>query len=365
MAPITSRVDVLHAPELATIGDRGVLAYEIVVSNPGPAPLRLRALRYRAGQFGEQSLQGEQLFERTKLVYEGDAASVPDMLAWRKGQKLAMRDGEIPARRSAAIFVWLSAPRDARLPPVITNDVVVETSEGMSTVKVEAVPRAPAPLVLAPFVRGDRWVFMNGFEDADGHVRTLIPAHDRLWGAQRFAADFTRVGLDGRFFPEGADERDKAASYAYGVDVLAVADATVADVRDGIPENDGQDRAVPITLQSVTGNAVFLDLGQKRFAFYAHLKPGSVLVKKGERVNVGQPIGKLGHSGNSTAPHIHFHVCSAPTGLECNGIPYVFDRFEEATLRVEGSDDAPIFRATSAYRVVERALPGAGTLVKF
>lgn len=122
---------------------------------------------------------------------------------------------------------------------------------------------------------------------------------------------------------------------------------------------------MPITLDTVTGNSVFLDLGRSRYAFYAHLKPGSILMKKGDRVHVGPPIGKLGHSGNSTSPHIHFHVCSAPTGLECNGIPYVFDRFEEATLRVEGREGAQTFHTASAYRPLESTLPAPGTMLKF
>jgi hypothetical protein len=56
---------------------------------------------------------------------------------------------------------------------------------------------APPPLVLSPLARGDGWIFMNGLEDADGHVRTLIPTHAEVGAAQRFAADSIRVGPEG------------------------------------------------------------------------------------------------------------------------------------------------------------------------
>jgi len=55
------------------------------------------------------------------------------------------------------------------------------------------------------------------------------------------------------------------------------------------------------------------------------LKPGSVLVKPGQAAKSGQPIGRLGSSGNSTAPHLHFQVCDSPRVLlDCAGIPISF-----------------------------------------
>lgn len=53
---------------------------------------------------------------------------------------------------------------------------------------------------------------------------------------------------------------------------------------------------------------VSLDLGHGLRAFYAHLQPGSVRVKTGELVKRGQVLGRLGNSGNSAGPHLHFHV---------------------------------------------------------
>jgi murein DD-endopeptidase MepM/ murein hydrolase activator NlpD len=103
-----------------------------------------------------------------------------------------------------------------------------------------------------------------------------------------------------------------------------VADATVAAIKDGIPENvpGPTSRAVPITSETIDGNYVVLDLGEGRFAFYAHLQPGSLRVKAGDRVTTGQVLGLVGNSGNSTEPHLHFHVSNGVSPLGSEGLPY-------------------------------------------
>ena len=67
---------------------------------------------------------------------------------------------------------------------------------------------------------------------------------------------------------------------------------------------------------------VVLDLGGGRFAFYAHLQPGSLRVKAGDRVKAGQVLGLVGNSGNSTEPHLHFHISNGISPLGSEGLPY-------------------------------------------
>ena len=71
-------------------------------------------------------------------------------------------------------------------------------------------------------------------------------------------------------------------------------------------------------------------LGNGFFAFYGHLQKGSVTVNRGERVKRGQVLGRLGNSGNSSAPHLHFHIMNGPSVLGSDGLPYVIDRFRLA-----------------------------------
>src|SRR5205823_3540550 len=77
-----------------------------------------------------------------------------------------------------------------------------------------------------------------------------------------------------------------------------------------------------------TGNTVILDLGGNRFAGYAHLQPGSLMVKVGQRVRRGQRLARLGNSGVSSEPHLHFQICDRPSILGCEGLPYLLDAFE-------------------------------------
>jgi murein DD-endopeptidase MepM/ murein hydrolase activator NlpD len=358
--------EVMTAPEPATIAGRRVLAYEIVIANPTSRPIALVSVTYRAGAFGETTLQGKALRDRTQLLFEGDASSGEDLRTLFKGQELEAVDGKIPAGRSGAVFLWLTAPTGAEAPARIDNELVIQTAEGSEHLHMEARPVTRAPLVLGAPVRGDRWITANGFGEAEGHVRTLIPAGGRQWLSQRFAADFERVDADGHLLRTGAAKTDSTAYADYGADIVAVADARVARVIDGLPENRGEQRAIPITAETVTGNAVFLDLGDSRYAFYAHVQPGSIRVKEGDHVVRGQVLARLGHSGNSTRPHLHFHVCSRPSGLACDGLPYVLDRFTTAPLALPTKVDVgDTIQATAASRVVERELPAPGSMLTF
>jgi murein DD-endopeptidase MepM/ murein hydrolase activator NlpD len=70
-----------------------------------------------------------------------------------------------------------------------------------------------------------------------------------------------------------------------------------------------------------------LDLGNHRYAIYAHLQPGKLRVHLGEKVVAGQILGYLGNSGNSDEPHLHFQLMDANSPLGAEGIPYHYTSF--------------------------------------
>lgn len=109
-----------------------------------------------------------------------------------------------------------------------------------------------------------------------------------------------------------------------------MSDAVVSSAKDGIPENVplSPTRAVPITRETAGGNYVILALGDGQFALDAHLQPGSLQVKPGDRVRRGQVLGLLGNSGNTDAPHLHFHLSDENSWFGAEGLPFVFDSFE-------------------------------------
>jgi murein DD-endopeptidase MepM/ murein hydrolase activator NlpD len=80
-------------------------------------------------------------------------------------------------------------------------------------------------------------------------------------------------------------------------------------------------------LRQVAGNYLILE-GANCFAFLAHLKNRSITVKKGDSVVAGQLLGEVGHSGNSTAPHLHFHLMDGPDPRSASGLPCSFDNYE-------------------------------------
>ena len=156
-------------------------------------------------------------------------------------------------------------------------------------------------------------------------------------------------------------------SYAlYGAGVHAVAAGTIVAVRTDLPDNTAGTEPPFGSWDDVAGNRVVQDLGDGRYALYAHLQPGSVAVAAGDRVQAGQPLGRVGNTGLSGGPHLHFQVMDGPGGpsaLDADGLPYVFDRFE-----LEGNLPDPFAPVlTPAAPPLERTdqLPLSGDVVGF
>jgi murein DD-endopeptidase MepM/ murein hydrolase activator NlpD len=234
----------------------------------------------------------------------------------------------------AVVYLWLTVDRPSDAPTSVRHRFTVKIGDYPEELTMDTVPLAVSkatPAITSP-LRGDHWLAGNGPSNTSGHRRALVPIDGRAAIAQRFAIDWVKLGNEGQTFH--GDKLDNKNYFAYGVDALAVADGVVTEVKDGIPENiPGENsRAVPITLETVGGNHVIVDIGGGNFAFYAHLQPGSLRVKLGDKVRPGQVIGLVGNSGNSTEPHLHFHISNGSSPLGSEGLPYVLSSFD-----VEGS----------------------------
>jgi Peptidase family M23 len=189
-------------------------------------------------------------------------------------------------------------------------------------------PRIP---VVGPPLTGQGWVASNGCCEANGvHRSAGLPINGQLYFAQRYAIDWVRLDAEGRL--AHGDLSDVHSYTAYGADVVAVADgvivATRNDLEDQVPTNFPDPKT--ITPQTLLGNHIIQDLGDGFFAFYAHLQPGSVVVAPGARVRRGQVLAKVGNTGNTDAPHLHFHITAGPSAVGSNGLPYVIDQFRLA-----------------------------------
>jgi Peptidase family M23 len=79
---------------------------------------------------------------------------------------------------------------------------------------------------------------------------------------------------------------------------------------------------------ALLGNHVVVDMGDGVYAVLAHLRHGSVMVKKGQLVLAGQPLAECGNSGNSSEPHIHFQLMDKPGAAFAAGLPFGFAGYE-------------------------------------
>jgi hypothetical protein len=181
------------------------------------------------------------------------------------------------------------------------------------------------PIEISPPLRGPNWVDGNGCCDTSAHRSALNPISGRLWAAERFAIDFVQLDADRRMV-DGPIDRLESYRY-FGADIHAVADGTVVGVLDGLPEQIPGRSPSGLPLDQYAGNHVVEDLGDGNYALYAHIQTGTVRVKPGDRITTGQVVGSVGNTGNSSAPHLHFHVMSTPDPLRSDGLPFVFNDF--------------------------------------
>jgi murein DD-endopeptidase len=81
------------------------------------------------------------------------------------------------------------------------------------------------------------------------------------------------------------------------------------------------------TTRTTLGNNVELKLPGGRYVLYAHLKTGSIRVRRGEPVRRGQMLARVGNSGQTGGSHLHFQVNDRPNPVASNGLPFVLARF--------------------------------------
>jgi len=186
-------------------------------------------------------------------------------------------------------------------------------------------------VVIGAPLAGAGWVAGNGCCNPEIiHRGSVLSVNGALYDAQRFAIDWMRVDEQGR--PVHGDLADVHNYSCYGAEVLAVADGKVVGIRNDLDDQKPGKLPDPdtVSIDTVNGNHVVLDIGGGYFAFYAHLQKNSVTVRVGDQVKKGTVLGKLGNSGNTSGPHLHFHIMTGPSVLGSNGVPYVIDTFNLA-----------------------------------
>jgi hypothetical protein len=263
---------------------------------------------------------------------EGDAltalyhpASVPPPTAedlWNGTSKLV----------NPRISIWFVMPRDA-VPDRLVHRVTLDRSAaGRDPLTVEggavAVRKDEGPVVIGLPVQGPGWTAMETTSPNTHHFDAQITLGGVTRVPQRYAQDWVYIDPETRQVASGNASLAKNY-FGYGKGIYAVSDGTIVDVLDGLPDVETIYSPRNVTIATAPGNYVIQDIGGGRYACYAHMVPGSVQVRAGDAVKEGQLLGRMGNSGNSDLPHLHFQVVTgAPMFLGGEGYPHVYRSFE-------------------------------------
>jgi hypothetical protein len=258
---------------------------------------------------------------------------------------------------SAVIYMDTSFAAGARLPQTIAARVSLTrhladaggkpipfpASTGLPasitfTGPLERLATRPA-VAIDPPLRGPRWVALNGCCDAlTSHRGAVMAVNGTLRVPERFAIDWVQLQPDNRLY---TGDMAKLGSYRYfGAPVYAVADGRVVNLYDKAEEQTPGQPKRGIVPENIGGNMLVIDIGGGNYAFFAHLQPGSLRVKMNDHVKRGQIIALVGNTGNSDAPHLHFHVMDGTSPLDANGLPFVLTRFTTSGRLDDASGDA-------------------------
>ena len=312
--PVTADVVAAPVPVPGTDG-KVHLAYELKLTNVLDQEVTVTSVGVHEG-------------DQTYLDLSGDGLSY-----WMRVIGNPSPATKLGPAQTAIVWLDVALAKDVRVPTTLVHTVGISVPKPMpplfpatmTEVVAPVTVQTRKPVVISPPLSGPGWLDGNGCCDMGAHRMALNPIDGGLWAAERFAIDYVKLGADGKLF---AGDQAKVESYPYfGADIHAVADGPVVAAVDGMPEQVPGKSPTGLALGEYAGNHIVQDLGDGNYALYAHIKTGAVKVKPGDQLKAGQVIGSVGNTGNSDAPHLHFHVMSGPDPLMADGLPFVFDSF--------------------------------------
>lgn len=131
--------------------------------------------------------------------------------------------------------------------------------------------------------------------------------------------------------------------YCWGKDIYSPCDGVVVQAADNYIErartnlfsdmknaykNANHFNPAIDNVQSVAGNYIIIECCSNVYAALVHLQTGSVQVAVGQHIKKGEVIGRIGHSGNSFAPHLHYQLMDSCDIVTAKGLPCAFEQYE-------------------------------------
>ena len=310
-AELTSlTASVLAAPEPATTTDgKRHLLYEIQLASQEAAPITLQSLTVRTDT------------GRTLVTY--DAEELPQVMSTRSGATNTLAPSQ-----AGTVWIDLAFPRGTALPRALEHhfSISVEGQTYTFDAARTGVEARPAMTIGSP-LRGGPYLNFNGCCEPHPHRIAVVAVDGVPYLSERFAADFIKLDANGS--AADGEITGNASFLGYDEPVYAVADGRVVSTMNTVPENTplNEPPGTQFTQRTILGNSVVLELADGTYAAYGHLKPGSVRVRPGQRVHRGQPLARVGNSGQSGAPHLHFQLSDGPDPIASDGRPYAFRSF--------------------------------------
>jgi Peptidase family M23 len=315
--PTAILVSPIHDAQVVR-GDDGMdhVEYELLVVSVFSEPVTLSSVSV-LDPAGQELLQikGNALAAATQTLFaKTPSPIVPASAAVSVDVDLILPPGAAPERVTHRIAYALKTDSQLGLmvdPPEVDAPEV-------------AINREPA-IVIKPPVKGDGWLAASACCQPNVHRDERIAIDGaRIETGETFAVDWDRIKNDRLFDGDG---KKVEQFYGFGEDVLAVADGVVVSVHDGMPDQTPFVLMVPKSKADYGGNNLILEIAPNVFAWYAHLRQGSIAVKVGDAVKAGAPIAKLGNTGPSEGPHLHLGLLNKPDPLAGRSLPFVFESF--------------------------------------
>jgi hypothetical protein len=278
---------------------------------------------------------------------------------------------EIPASAAVSVDVDLIVP-PGTAPERVTHRLVYSVPAGTSTAVFVEPPVIDGPevainrraaTVIKPPVKGDGWLSTSACCTPNVHRDLRVAVNGRrIETPETFAVDWALLKGD-RVYEGDGSRNDQF--YVYGADVYAVANGTVVSVQDGKPDAPPNKAMTPKTLSDFGGNQVMLEIAPEVYAVYAHLQPGSLRVKVGETVKVGATLAKIGNTGPSLGPHLHFGLLNRPDLFTGRSLPFVIDSYTLAGRADFKASQGDTVAITPESKQVRSVYPLYGSIQNF
>lgn len=222
---------------------------------------------------------------------------------------------KLPYGNGTKQYIWIDASNSKGMAAVFDNDAIIQGLQVMPLSNHYETDEIYTETVFDLPFRGEWFVFWGG-------TNSLVNYHYD-YENQRYAYDFVMMNDDSSYDGNPALNN---SYYAFGKEYLAPAEGTVVAMKNDVKDNE---LIGIMNKEQPLGNYVIIDHGNEEYSYLVHFKYQSIKVNEGDEINQGDLIGLVGNSGNSSEPHIHFHVADSLDPMKSKSIRINFGRKKE------------------------------------